>query len=147
MSEEIREVLEYYKKDTKDKLEWLKSINFQYGDKRYIQRVKNHELLLNYITNLQNENESLKRKLDCKERLTKIFPEDTEFIILTKSDYEKQESEIELMAIDYKQRNEKAIEYIENHSRFEPPYYEIREFNNKANLTELYHILKGVDEE
>ena len=37
---------------------------------------------------------------------------------------------------------DKAIEYIENHSRFEPPYYEMREFNNNANLNELYDILK-----
>ena len=41
---------------------------------------------------------------------------------------------------------DKAIEYIENHSRFEPPYYEMREFNNKANLSELYNILKGDSE-
>ena len=100
--------------------------------------------LLNYITNLQKENESLKRKLDCKERLTKIMPEDTEFIILTKSDYEKQESEIELIAFDYKQRNEKAIEYIKQHcdrpGRLLLPKIDF-------NYNELLNILQGGDEE
>lgn len=143
MDEDIKEILSDLKND--DYINPYQDVYSVYPIKTIDK--KQTKLLLNYITNLQKENESLKRKLDCKERLTKIFPEDTEFIILTKSDYEKQESEIELMAFDYKQRNEKAIEYIENHSRFEPPYYEMREFNNKANLTELYYIIKGVDEE
>lgn len=81
-----------------------------------------------YITNLQKENEKLKQQLD-------FIDEQNKYI-----------DKIEKMIKDYKSRNEKAVEYIENHSRFEPPYYEMREFNNKANLNELYNILQGGDE-
>ena len=91
MTEEIREVLEYYKKDTKDKWEWLKSINFQYGDKKYIQRVKNHKLLLNYITNLQKENENLKSVMFIGRNYNEVLKSEQ----------------------DYKQRNERAIERLE----------------------------------
>lgn len=36
---------------------------------------------------------------------------------------------------------EEAILFIENHSRFEPPHYDYREFNNMGNLSELLDIL------
>ena len=32
MNKEIKEVLDYYKKDTELKWNWLQSINFKYGD-------------------------------------------------------------------------------------------------------------------
>lgn len=52
MKDEIKEVIDYYKKDTKENWEWLQSINFKYGDEKFIQRVKNHKILLDYITKL-----------------------------------------------------------------------------------------------
>ena len=56
----------------------------------------------NYITNLQEENENLKKQLNCKEIYSNYMPKDTEFIIMSKADYERQE-------LDYKSRCEKAI--------------------------------------
>lgn len=43
------------------------------------------------------------------------MPEDTEFVILTKANYDRQQKDIQLELIDYKSRCEKAIEYIEKH--------------------------------
>lgn len=40
---------------------------------------------------------------------------------------------------------DKAIEYIEEHSRLEPPEYEYLEFYNKSSLIKLLDILKEVE--
>lgn len=40
---------------------------------------------------------------------------------------------------------DKAIEYIEDHSRLEPPEYECLEFYSKSSLNRLLDILKGSD--
>lgn len=45
----------------------------------------------------------------------------------------------------YKEAIEKAIEYIYEHSRMQPPCYEFREFYNVSNLSELESILKEVE--
>lgn len=42
------------------------------------------------------------------------MPEDTEFVILTKNNYDRQQKDNQLELLDYKSRNEKAIEYIRN---------------------------------
>ena len=70
------------------------------------------------IDELKQEIKRLKKLLDCKERLTKIMPEGTEFIILTKADYERQEKDIELALIDYKSRCEKAVEIAKDLKQF-----------------------------
>lgn len=67
------------------------------------------------ITNLQEENQRLKKKLDCKERFSKIMPEDTEFIILSKADYDRQQEDIELVAIELRNRIDKAIKVLKHH--------------------------------
>ena len=56
----------------------------------------------------------LNKQLNCKERLTKLMPPDTEFIILSKSDYERQEKDIEEIALELQDKIDKAIEYINN---------------------------------
>ena len=66
---------------------------------------KTRDKIIDYITNLQEENERLKKQLNCKERLTKILPEDTEFIILSKSDYDRQEKDIELILNKFNESN------------------------------------------
>lgn len=71
------------------------------------------EQLLDYITNLQEENKSLKEQLNCKEYFSSTMPEGTEFVILTKANYDRQQKDIELELIDYKSRCEKAIEYVD----------------------------------
>ena len=40
------------------------------------------------------------------------MPKDTEFVILTKNNYDRQQKDIELELIDYKSRIEKAVDYI-----------------------------------
>lgn len=60
----------------------------------------------------------LKKQLNCKERLTKIMPPDTEFIILSKSDYDRQEKDIEEIALELRDKIDKAIEYIKNYDVF-----------------------------
>lgn len=52
--------LDKFKKETLEKWEWIKSINFGYGDEKFIQKVKNDKFLLDDITNIQKENSRLK---------------------------------------------------------------------------------------
>ena len=54
----------------------------------------------------------LNKQLNCKERLTKLLPPDTEFIILSKSVYERQEKDIEEIALELQDKIDKAIEEI-----------------------------------
>lgn len=68
---------------------------------------------LNEQDRLQNENERLKKALNCKEYFSSTMPEDTEFVILTKANYDRQQKDIQLELIDYKSRCEKAIELLE----------------------------------
>lgn len=44
------------------------------------------------------------------------------------------------------ERIEKAIEYIENHSRFMPPDYSVREFNNAIGINETLSILQDKEQ-
>lgn len=80
MNDEIKEILDY-----------LKSDNWEVGNGDYEKRLYkcDIELLFNYITNLQQENEYLDKELN------------------NMTDYAK---DLE----DYKSRCEKAIEYIKN---------------------------------
>ena len=96
--------------------EILDIINYKYKD-YYVQDILSGDdlkLLSDYITNLQEENERLKTKLNCKEYFSATIPEDTEFVILTKENYDRQQKDIQIELIDYKSRCEKAIRYINN---------------------------------
>lgn len=57
---------------------------------------------------VERENKRLKGELNCKEYFSSIMSEDTEFVILTKNNYDRQQKDIELELIDYKSRLEKA---------------------------------------
>ena len=119
--------------------------------------------LLDYITNLQEENERYKRIFEGKERFSKIMPDDTDFIILSKADYDRQQEENErlkkdnLLLIDYqdmeqkyddyKLRNEKAIEYIK-HEWFKREQIGISHLSfSYDELQKILNILNGGDEE
>lgn len=97
--------------------------------------------LLNYITNLQQENEILKNQLDFIGEQNKCI------------------DKLEKMIKDYKQRNEKAIEYIKKDTRwFDSEYAKIYgilcdcegakgdRLEVLVNPTNLLNILKGGDE-
>lgn len=100
-------------------------------------------LLLNYITNLQEENERYKRIFEGKERFSKIMSDDIDFIIMSKADYDRQLDDIELELIDYRSRNEKAIEYIK-HEWFKREQIGISHLS--FSYDELQHILNILKE-
>lgn len=104
-----------------------------------VTNMKEWKPLLNYITNLQKENEKYKKIFEAKERFSKIMPDDTDFIILSKADYDRQQEDIELTAIKLKSRNEKAIEYIEERKN-------LNWYADGVFVYELLNILNGGDE-
>lgn len=61
---------------------------------------------------LQQENERLKQVMLVKQYYSETLPEGTEFVLLTKENYDRQQKDIQLELINYKSRCEKAIEYI-----------------------------------
>src|SRR5574344_46910 len=74
MNKEEIEVFNYYKKETEKEEKFLKEINFKYGDKKYIQRYKNHKNILNIINKLQQENTQLQQQLkDKDEKISKVI--------------------------------------------------------------------------
>ena len=101
MTNEIKEIL--------DDLDYCKSIK----SGNILLKSNECDDLLDYITNLQEENERYKKIFEGKERFSKIMPDDTDFIILSKADYDRQQEDIELTAIKMKQRIDKAIKKIE----------------------------------
>ena len=71
MNNDIKKILDYYKKDNeKYEKNMLSSYNKEQLETTFhesYQRYKNHKLLLDYITNLQEENERLRKELElCK---------------------------------------------------------------------------------
>ena len=91
-------------------------------------------ILWNYITNLQEENERYKKLFEGKERFSKIMPDDMDFIVMSKTDYDRQVDDIELVALELRSRIDKAIEYIKEK-------YNCELFQNKK----LLNILQGED--
>lgn len=116
MTEEIKEILESLNKIAKT--EYYPEDLLTY---------KECEILLNYITNLQKENEKL------KEENKRIFSRvnDDELLISNAMNY----AELQ----DYKQRNEKAIEYIEERKN-------LNWYADGVFVYELLNILNGGDE-
>ncbi len=103
---------------------------------------KEHLLdLFNYITNLQEENERLKTQLNCKEYFSATMPENTEFVILTKNNYDRQQKDIQLDLIDYKSRCEKALSIIEKQKA---KMYKSRNKIAMFILMKLEKVLQGV---
>ena len=131
MNEDIKEILDYLKKEV-DKFEDSKTYlmeiyNYREKDIENIQQHKKYvyfKKLLNYITNLQNENEELKNQLDFIEEQNKYI------------------DKLEKMIKDYKSRNEKAIEYIKIELSQGGP----RETSDLVDGYDLLNILKGGDE-
>lgn len=67
------------------------------------------EILRKENFKLKEENERYKKIFEGKERFSKIMPDDIDFIIMSKADYDRQLDDIELVAQELKSRNEKAI--------------------------------------
>ena len=109
-------------------------------------------ILLDYITNLQEENEKYKKMFEAKERFSKIMPEDTDFIILSKADYDRQQENIELTTLELKTRNEKAVDYI-NENKHLSMFADCREpeedwnYDLEIDPRDLLNILQGKSDE
>ena len=115
MTEEIKRIL--------DEMLWQFE---KYPTDDFIVKNKESRILLNYITNLQKENEELLKKL--------------EDVSLDEANIR---ADILLEQQDYKQRNEKAVEYIkENTDKLKTTRIPKIDFN----YNELLNILKGGDE-
>ena len=137
MKDEIKEILDYFQKDV-DKYEESKRYLMQkYGyDEETIDNISQHERhintkkLLDYITNLQEENKRLKEIENFKFWLRKDETKEPVTIIKSyKKEYE-----------DYKSRNEKAIEYLRELEMFE------RKFGfDGVRRKKLLNILQGDD--
>ena len=61
---------------------------------------------------LEKENRQLKEKLNCKEYFSSTMPEGTEFVILTKNNYDRQQKDLVLENIQLKKQKDDVVEYI-----------------------------------
>ena len=116
MNKEIKEIL--------DKWKCYIGLTKKFTTNEYeMLRVEDIDKILDYITNLQEENERLHNLI-----VQHIDKEDN--------------------LIDYKQRNEKAIEYIEKGNKhFKENYNEPYEYAFMVNADELMKILQGKSDE
>ena len=84
----------------------------------------------------RKKNEELEKQLNFKKEYTKYLPKDTEFIILTKPDYDRQQEELQ-------ERIDIAINYIER-NMIEQLGGEIISYNiSQIDVKKLLCILKG----
>lgn len=116
-------------------------------DRRFVELFNKEDIqqLLDYITNLQEENERLKELVNPK---TQIF--------IDTQDMEERYGEelykeyLEKQVKDYKSRIEKAVEYIENTPLYETTYdynmeeeLEIQNVSDETASNKLLDILNG----
>jgi hypothetical protein len=145
MTEEIKETFEINElfNEWKTFLSWC----YENNDKTVEIHRDKIEYVMNYITNLQNENENLKKEIEhYKIMFSSYFYEEL---------YPGENEEDDI----YKQRNEKAIEYIKKDTRwFDSEYAKTYgmlcdcegakgdRLEVLVNPTNLLNILKGGDE-
>lgn len=72
MNKEVKEILDYYQRDIERYEDW-QNVRSKWGlrknsNERDYQRYRNHKILLNYIANLQKENEKLNKIIDGLEK-------------------------------------------------------------------------------
>ena len=75
------------------------------------------------------------------------MPENTEFVILTKNNYDRQQKDIQLELIDYKSRIEKAVEYIKDMGCFDNECNYFCDDLSPNELDCLLNILNGRSDE
>lgn len=76
-------------KEIKDSIDFQIKISKAYNSSAEVLPVLNEEL------ELYNEVVRLRKILNCKEELCKYLPKDTEFVVLTKKDYERNKLTLE----------------------------------------------------
>lgn len=106
MNNDIKEILDYYKKDNeKYEKNMLNSFNkkqLETAFNKSYQRYKNHKILLDYITDLQEENDELRKNQRFHKKLG------NDYIFCLEGDKETYKD----MVLMYQERIEKAIEKI-----------------------------------
>ena len=60
----------------------------------------------------RKKNKELEKQLNCKKEFTKYLPKDTEFIILTKPDYDRQQEELQDKVFELEEENKKLNNVI-----------------------------------
>ena len=129
MNKEIKEILEALKPQDE---EFTKA-----GIKEYplILSVKEQKILLDYITNLQEENKRLKRDIEAMKHNYNLLVR-----CIENGESITQKFENGLTYQDYKLRNEKAIEYIKDSNIL--AIYKLDYF-----IEDLLNILEGEDKD
>lgn len=130
MNEEIKEILKV-DKQLLDKIENILATELNPNEYdmfyNYFNEIRKPNILIdikdvssvkNFITNLQEENQKLKEQLNCKEYFSSTMPENTEFVILTKNNYDRQQKDLALENIQLKQENQKLNKIIDELERW-----------------------------
>ena len=94
----------------------------------------------------RKKNKELEKQLNCKKEYTKYLPEDVEFIILTKPDYDRQQEELQDKVFEL----EKEINRLTAEStHYESKYYnEAKKVDSAINYCEENcYTYAGIDEE
>ena len=86
----------------------------------------------------RKKNKELEKQLNCKKEFTKYLPKDTEFIILTKPDYDRQQEELQDKVFELEERIDSAINYIEK--------YKTEDYCDGMSAKQLLDILRGNNE-
>jgi len=98
---------------------------------------------------LEKENRQLKEKLNCKEYFSSTMPEDTEFVILTKNDYDRQQKDLALENIQLKKQKDDVVKFVNEY--IQEDYYEkldeyITHFTWNTTKEDLLRMLGEIDE-
>lgn len=76
------------------------------------------QALMEKYEQIEKENQKLKERLNCKEYFSSTMPENTEFVILTKNNYDRQQKDLALENIELKQENQKLNKIIEDIDKY-----------------------------
>ena len=97
-----------------------------YGDEVYLIKEHGATLLLDYITNLQQENEELKEYLKIMEK--------------------GKDNNLNRF-LDYKSRIEKAVEYIKDNAKYQKATINNNKYYNEYLINQVLNILNGRSDE
>jgi hypothetical protein len=93
----------------------------------------------------RKKNKELEKYLKCKKEYTKYLPEDVEFVLLTRPDYNRHQEELQDKVFKLQDIIDKAKEYINTHS--EMTDFQIYGIENiltfRGSLEKLLDILQG----
>ena len=110
-------------------------------DNYIVMKKTSREKLIRELKEVKKENQQLKEKLNCKEYFSSIMPEDTEFVILTKNNYDRQQKDLTLENIKLKKQKDDVVKLIYKKMR-DVDIYGTQTFE----LSEILRMLGEIDE-